>query len=211
LGGGYIDFPRWSPDGQLIAFAYPNGGDRDIVIWSRGLGAPVPIRRAGSEEGRASFSHDGRRLYFRSNHGGAREIYRSSAEGPTLPMEQVTHGGGYEAFEDPYGRWLYYVKERDRPGLWRMPVSGGPTSLISDQVWEGRWAIGPDGVYFLATPGGAAAVMKLGWQGGKPEIVFRLPEKSKPEAGLSVSADGQWVYWAQLDGIESDIMTGFLR
>lgn len=211
LSGGYVDFPRWSPDGRSLAFAYPNGNDRDIYLLSRMQTLPVPFRLPNSEEGRASFSTDNRSIYFRSDRGGSKDIYRALVNAVELSLQKMTRGGGYEAFEDPEGQWLYYVKERERPGLWRMPTAGGEAVYVHGEVWEGRWAVGPDGIYFLTSREGRPAVEKIGWNGGASKLQFRLEPGKQPEAGLSVSADGQWVYWSQMDGIESDLMSGYLR
>jgi hypothetical protein len=38
---------------------------------------------------------------------------------------QVTRQGGFEGFESPDGKYFYYAKGRDIPGIWRIPVAGG--------------------------------------------------------------------------------------
>ena len=38
---------------------------------------------------------------------------------------QITHHGGFAAFESTDGRFLYYAKGLTVPGLWRVPTNGG--------------------------------------------------------------------------------------
>ena len=210
LNGPYMDFPRWSPDGRFVAFASLRDGTRDIFVVDRETKAMVTVPGATSEEGRASFSRDGKTIYFRSDRTGAREIWRGSMVGGGDPV-RMTQGGGYEGFEDPGGQWLYFVKERDKPGLWRMPVAGGAEHFIAQDVWEGRWALGPDGIYALQRRPKGMAVERMDWLGGNTKTVVALPEGKTVEAGLAVGADGKSIYWAQVDRLNADLMTVLLR
>ena len=72
---------------------------------------------------------------------------------------QVTHKGGFAAFESPDGRFLYYAKGLTVPGLWRIPTSGGEeievTGSLEAGYW-GYWAVVEKGIYYLdrtAIPG----------------------------------------------------------
>jgi Tol biopolymer transport system component len=210
LNGPYMDFPRWSPNGRYVAFASLRDGTRDIFVVDRETKAMVTVPGATSEEGRASFSRDGKTLYFRSDRTGAREIWRGSMERGGDPV-RMTQGGGYEGFEDASGKWLYFVKEREKPGLWRMPVAGGAAQFIAQDVWEGRWAAGPDGIYALQRRPKGTTVERMDWLGAHTETVVALPAGKTVEAGLAVSADGKSIYWAQVDRLDTDLMAVLLR
>ena len=210
LEGPYVDFPRWSADGRFVAFAFLRDGSRDVFLMDRQTNTMDPIAGLGTEEGRASFSQDGRHVYFRSDRSGVKEIWRSPLTG-NLTLARMTEGGGYEGFEDPTGQWLYYVRERDKGGLWRMRVDGGKGMFVAKDVWEGRWAIGPDGIYILRGRGKHSEVARMGWMGGEAKMVMEMAEGKTAEAGLAVSADGKTIYWAQCDRIAADLMTVSLR
>ena len=124
---------------------------------------------------------------------------------------RMTNGGGYEGYEDPSGQWLYFVKEREKPGLWRMPVTGGAAQFIAQDVWEGRWAAGPDGIYALQWRAKGATVERMDWMGRGVKTVVELPAGKAVEAGLAVGADGKSIYWAQVDRLDTDLMTVLLR
>ena len=65
---------------------------------------------------------------------------------------QVTHHGGFAAFESPDGEFLYYAKGLIVPGLWRVPSHGGEEveviSSLEADYW-GYWAVVEGGIYYL--------------------------------------------------------------
>lgn len=210
LNGPYMDFPRWSPNGRYVAFASVMEGTREIYMVDRETRNALTVPGKTSEEGRASFSRDGKTLYFRSDRTGTREIWRGPVENGG-DLVQMTNGGGYEAFEDASGQWLYFVKEREKPGLWRMPVGGGAATFVAPDVWEGRWAAGPDGIYALQQRPQGTTVERMDWLGREAKTVVALPLGKAVEAGLAVGADGKSIYWAQVDRLDTDLMTVLLR
>jgi hypothetical protein len=55
------------------------------------------------------------------------------------PAAQVTHHGGFAAFESPDGRFLYYAKGLTVPGLWRIPTDGGEETEVINALEAGYW------------------------------------------------------------------------
>jgi TolB protein len=96
--GGLADKIDWSPDGSRIAYSSPGFGDR------RGVSSNVfTVRRDGTglvkltnsrggkiNNGLDSWSPDGKKIAFVSNHTGTYEIYVMNANGSGVI--QVTHG-----------------------------------------------------------------------------------------------------------------------
>ena len=116
--GPYSDMPRWAPDGSRIAFTSADErGNRDIYVVDSSGTTTLRLTRAESEEGRPSWSHDGEWIYFRSDRSGSHQIWKTRTAGGGEPI-QLTTGGGYEAFEDPGSRRLYYIRSRDSEELW---------------------------------------------------------------------------------------------
>jgi Tol biopolymer transport system component len=147
FGRATLGSPRWSPDSRLIAFDSTAEGPAKIYLIGAEAGAPRRITSGGSSDVRPSWSRDGAWIYFGSNRSGAWEIWKISPQGTV--SAQVTHDGGREAFEDPDGRFLYYVKAAPTPGIWRMPLSGGPAEPVCDEGVQGQWGIGRRGLYYL--------------------------------------------------------------
>jgi len=201
--------PRWSPDGQQIVFDARPGGNADIYVMSAEGGKPRALTREPSYDVMPSWSRDGRWVYFCSNRSGAFQIWKVPADGGQAI--QVTKQGGFEAFESSDGELLYYTKGRGPGGIWQMPVAGDEErqvpELLSAGYWR-YWAVLNDGIYFVAPVASARPainffsfathrVMQLG-------VLERDPLQGPP--GLTVSPDGRWVLYAQVDQSVSDIM-----
>jgi Tol biopolymer transport system component/DNA-binding winged helix-turn-helix (wHTH) protein len=147
FGRATVGSPRWSPDSRWIAFDSTADGHAKIYVIAAESGKPRRITSGDSSDVRPSWSQDGARIYFGSNRSGVWEIWKASPEGQGL--QPVTHEGGREAFEDPEGKFLYYVKAAPTAGIWRMPAAGGGTELVCDRGWQGHWEIGRRGLYYL--------------------------------------------------------------
>jgi len=138
---------------------------------------------------------------------------------------QITRNGDSEAQESPDGKLLYFVKaglaggrvrnyERgSRPGgLWQMPLAGGGERLVLAAVSHGHWAVADKGIYFVdfteaASPASPKPVRFFSFEGGQAsQVAVIQKEVLRGEPGLSVSRDGRWLAWAQVDHSGSDLM-----
>jgi len=208
FGRSVTGTPRWSPDGRQIAFdARPHGHGAIFVIDPEG-GEPRRLTSELSNDVVPSWSRDGRWIYFASNRTGTRQVWRIGSDGRAL--SQVTHDGGFAAFESLDGRDVYYSRF-DVPGLWKVPVGGGKEILVVDRLrpgYWGYWGLDRSGVY-LVDPEGTphAELLHYGWSERKYEHVAFL---EKPPCqwlpGLSVSPDGSTLLLCQIDEIGSDLM-----
>jgi Tol biopolymer transport system component/DNA-binding winged helix-turn-helix (wHTH) protein len=199
--------PRWSPDGRQIVFDSRAPGSAHIfVVDSRDR----TLRRLTNDPSSnvvPSWSRDGRWIYFASDRSGAWEVWKMAAtSGPAI---QVTHHGGYAAFESPDGRFLYYAKGAAVPGLWRIPTRGGEeTEVISslEAGYWGYWAVVEKGIYFLDTttkPGIAFFNLTTHHM----TRVFDLGSRPAREApGLAVSSANRTILYTQLDELSRDII-----
>jgi Tol biopolymer transport system component/DNA-binding winged helix-turn-helix (wHTH) protein len=87
--------PRWSPDGQAIAFDWTTEGHRDIYVVSMEGGKPKRLTTETSSDVRPSWSRDGRWVYFGSNRSGAWQLWKVPSTGGQAV--QLTERGGREA------------------------------------------------------------------------------------------------------------------
>jgi Tol biopolymer transport system component/DNA-binding winged helix-turn-helix (wHTH) protein len=150
FGGPTVGSPGWSPDGRQIAFDSTAGGGPGIYVVGSEGGVAQRITSAGVSSVRPSWSHKGSWIYFGSNQSGVWEIWRTDLQGGS-PI-QVTRHGGREAFEDSRGEFVYYTKTAPLRGIWRVPATGGEESSVSGSGWQGRWAVGGRGLYYLKGP-----------------------------------------------------------
>jgi Tol biopolymer transport system component/DNA-binding winged helix-turn-helix (wHTH) protein len=199
--------PRWSPDGQQIAFDSATGGNVDIFVIDSQGGSPRRLTNEPSHGVVPSWSRDGRWIYFSSNRTGSGQIWKMpSAGGPAV---QVTHQGGFAAFESPDGRFLYYAKGLGVSGLWRIPTNGGEEievlSSLEAGYW-GYWAVVENGIYYLDTkakPG--INFFDLATHG--ISRVFDLPNgPALGVPGLAISPNKKTILYTQLDALTSDII-----
>jgi Tol biopolymer transport system component/DNA-binding winged helix-turn-helix (wHTH) protein len=141
--------PRWSPDSKQISFdSRPQGHSHVFVINAEG-GQPRQVTQGDSENGVASWSVDGKWIYFASNRGGDWQVWKMTPHGDNVT--QITYKGGFTPLSSPDGKYLYYAKGRDVPGLWRVPVDGGEEVKLLEGPPVGGWgyyAITKDGIYY---------------------------------------------------------------
>ena len=71
----------------------------------------------------ASWSRDGRWIYFVSNRTKEWQVWKMPVDGGQ-PV-QVSKHGGYVAFESLDGKFVYFSKDLLLTTLWRVPVGGG--------------------------------------------------------------------------------------
>jgi len=207
-----VGSPSWSPDGKLIAFDSNRIGNLDIYVVSAEGG---PIRRITTDpadEGAAQWSRDGRWIYFASDRSGSWQIWKMPSEGGKAI--QIPKSGGLVARESADGYLYYSSYSPQKPGMWRVPVSGGSETLVTDET-PMRDAVG--GFYWDLTDRGIYAI---DWH-AKPvatvcfydfatrRVASLAPIHGDPGfsvyEGLSVSPDGKWLVY---DGgiFTSDIM-----
>jgi Tol biopolymer transport system component len=158
----------------------------------------------------ASWSQDGRWIYFASNRSGDFQIWKMPASGGE-PL-QVTRAGGFISLESPDGKCLYYNRTvGNRGSLWRVPVDGGEETKVLELVVDRAFAIITEGIYFLTDAG----VESAGAQRSLASLQFlsfttartrQIATVENPSFGLSVSPDHQWILYSRVVQEGSDLM-----
>jgi Tol biopolymer transport system component len=227
LARGFINAPRWSPDGKVIVFTAAQNNNQDIYSVPADGGSLRRVTSAASREGRPSWSRDGRWIYFYSNRTGRPEIWKIPAKGSE--EIQVTTDGGHESFESPDGKLLYY-EDYGVKGLRSLSTENSPApregSVVLGSVRPGFWAVAEKGIYFVelddksAAPQVAYYYFNVGTAVSTPPPIkfydFRtgkitqigVIEKGVIHGypGFSVTWDGRYMAWSQVDQGESDLM-----
>jgi Tol biopolymer transport system component len=199
--------PRWSPDGQQIAFDTRTTGSPDIFVLDSQGGSPRRLTSEPSDDVVPSWSRDGHWIYFASNRTGSWQVWKMPSTGGTAV--QVTHHGGFAAFESPDGRFLYYAKGLGVPGLWRIPTNGGEEievlSSLDAALW-GYWAVVENGIYYLDTTA-KPGINFFDTARHRTARVFDLENRPAWGApGLAISPDKKTILYSQLDVLSSDII-----
>ncbi len=211
FAGPLTGTPHWSPDGRQISFDTRPGPHPNVHIIGSDGGPPRRFINNSADEGVASWSHDGRWLYFASNRNGAWQVWKRTVDGGQ-PV-QVTANGGFAALESPNGKILYYTKF-DQPGIFQVPVTGGEETKVVDEPPANYWgyfALGNDGLYFLGevgTPGKTRPGFKFFDFATHKTIVMGEMEKDPYEGapGMSLSPDRRFILYVRLDEARNNLM-----
>ncbi len=205
FGGPLVRMPRWSPDGRQIAFDARVDGNADIYLIDANGGEPVRLTEDEAANVAPSWSHDSTTVYFSSDRSGSWEVWRIPSSGgrPT----RVTYQGGYNAFESPDGRMLYYTKKGE-PGLWRREGDHEVETLVLGALesldW-GNWAVTNDGIYFIRREATGPTIRFYSFLSGWSTPIASLDDVPE-EPSLAVSPDGQVLLYTHVDHNESDIL-----
>lgn len=93
---GYVVDPAWSPNGQLLAFAWRRpSGNFDIYIMDIVSHQLVELTRDAGRNERPSWAPDGRHIVFESTRTGSRQIWTILADGSQ--PKQITFQGHNES------------------------------------------------------------------------------------------------------------------
>ena len=199
--------PRWSPDGQQIVFDARPAGSVDIYVIDSQGGPLRKLTKEPSNENVPSWSRDGRWIYYASDRTGSWNVWKMPSTGGS-PV-QVTHHGGFAAFESPDGKFLYYAKGLTVAGLWRIPTNGGEEVEIIGSLgagYWGYWAAVDNGIYHLDTTREPKMAF-FNITTHSDTQVFDLENRPVREvAGLAVSPDKRTILYTQLDASSSDII-----
>jgi len=214
FGGRQTGSPHWSADGKQIAFdARPEKHSEIYVIDAEG-GEPRRLTRSGDKDAVVpNWSQDGRWIYYASNAGGNWDLWKTPVDGSNKPVQVTTHGG-FAPFESRDGKTLYYAKWNEA-GIYSMPTSGGPETLVTGELlpnlWR-YWSLGERGIYLLRParkPNSTDIIPMLSFlpfATGKIVDLRLLDGPPNPGPGMAVSPDGKLLLCTQPDEGGSEIM-----
>ncbi len=203
---------RFSPDGTHIVYEGRADENSDIFVVAIEGGA---ARRLTTDAGRdflPEWSADGKWIYFNSNRTGAEQLWRTPADGSGT-AEQITRHGALKPAPTPDGKWIYYSKDFNSAGLWRVSASGSAETtdeqVVAELVEAGfrhAWTLTKTGIFFVAQ----AAQDKIKFYDFATHQIRVLTTTSQTSlldaSGLSASADGKTILYAQYDQNASSIM-----
>lgn len=210
-------YPRWSPDGQLIAF-HGDPQDRPDILTVPANGGTPTILTKGLPEGGGypSFSRDGRSVYFSAGlKEGESRIWKMPVSGGGAPI-QVTKNRGEIAIEGADG-YLYYVDAVGRPGVvWRMPAAGGEATKVLSGVVLGNFDVVDAGVYYLERASVETGTFMTDRPGGEIRLQFYefatgatrtvATGLGRAGLGLTASADGRMILFSRIDSSVDELM-----
>jgi Tol biopolymer transport system component/serine/threonine protein kinase len=202
--GLFCGSPSWSPDGQRIAFDSHVEGQWEIYVTSVNGGKPKRLTTSPAADNVTRWSRDGKWLYFASDRSGESQVWRIASSGGEAA--QVTRKGGFAALESLDGQWVYYTKSDGASSLWRMPRDGGEETQVLESVEFRAFAIMKEGIYFIRRPDSAGrySIQFFNFETKKIRSIATI--QTPISEYLSVSPDGRWILYSQMDQVGSDLM-----
>jgi DNA-binding winged helix-turn-helix (wHTH) protein len=193
--------PRWSPDSRWIAFDSDGRyGHSGICVVSADGGPVAAVVEDRANNSVPSWSREGKCIYFasnRSNNWEGDQLWKVPASGG--PPIEITHYGGFSAFESPDGQTIYYAKTRcEHPEIWQVSVNSGPESrvpLLHPSTWA-SWAVTDKGIFLLSeysTEASQPQYLDFSTQSMRSSATLQ-----KASFCLAASADGSAVWYSQL-------------
>ena len=207
---------EWSPDEQRLVIDAVIGGNSDIYVVRIADGRATRLTEERSIDAHASWSADGRWIYFASTRTGRPEVWKVPSEGGKAI--QLTDQGGIEPKESADGQTLYYL---DRPPpaaggigspavLKRVRASGdGDEATVLDGVHFGLWSVTDTGIVFVKPDVQHDELHFYDVHDRSRRSLGRLPVRISRVGGyggLRASRDVRWVLFSVTDQMESDIM-----
>jgi dipeptidyl aminopeptidase/acylaminoacyl peptidase len=197
--------PRWSPDGSKIAFDLRRTGHGEVYIVDFADLVPRKLNTDKSNIYLPSWSHDGKWIYFTSQETTGARIYRCPATGgKATPLSTAAAERAEESFD---GKTVYLVTRSVNATLKIVHLESPYTESIVEGMPLLRlfslWTIAPGGIYFVP----ADSPRSLRYFDFATKQIRHIFEIQKDfNHGLSVSPDGRWAVYSQLDEVNSDIM-----
>ena len=154
----YNLFPRWSPDGQWLAFTSFRTGMPTIYLRNVSTGAEKEVVRFGGSKAPGGFSPDGAWLYAGVSQYGNSDIYRVRVVGGAA--EKIVEGFGLDVSPSPSpdGRRIAFVSDRGgSPQVYVKTIGVAGVTRISGgagYATSPSWSPAGDRIAYTARTGG---------------------------------------------------------
>jgi dipeptidyl aminopeptidase/acylaminoacyl peptidase len=201
--GAQTTTPRWSQDGQLIAFQSNREGQFDIYVVPGTGGRPHNLTSHPANDHAPSFSRDGQWVYFSSTRTGNYRIWKIPVRGGEAV--QVTDAG-FRAIEGTDGKDIYYSVGTlgDTATLWRTSTVGGPAVKVLNGVVHDAFAIIDTGIYFVDRDGSEARLQYYDFVTRRSVTVTRGLGDIRPF--ITASPEGRVILVSRVDSALQDLM-----
>jgi TolB protein len=211
----YNLFPRWSPNGNLLAYTSFKTGSPAIYLHNVQDGSERRLLSFGSSKSPGSFTPGGDALFASVSVGGNSEIYRVPLDGSRTDKVVAGYGIRVSPSASPDGKRIAFVSNKGgSPQVYVRELSGGSERRISHAggySTSPSWSPAGDRIAFTSQGGGKFSLYTVKPDGSdqrllasgdgdctdpsfSPDgryVVYTFQKKGYSELKI-VSADGRW-------------------
>lgn len=192
----------WSPDSKWLIFDLRT--DHGSEVWVVGALAGAEPARVASAASEATFSRDGKSIYYISR----RQIWKAAANGskPEVFLKQTQ--GASQPVETFDGKFVIFRMNRS---IWRVPVSGGEPEEFIEPDQELYWTtLQPvkNGVYYLVWDRGerGMGVAFYDYALKKNTVLTRNGGFDRNASTFSISPDGKYILYPKTDRSQTNLV-----
>ena len=191
----------WSADSKWLIFDIRP--DQGLEVWVIGAIPGAQAARVVSNASEASFSRDGKSIYYVSR----RQIWKAAANG-SKPEVLVRMQGVSLPVESFDGKFVIFRAHRS---LWRVAVAGGEPEEFIEPDQEIYWSTlqpAKNGVYYLVWDRGerGMAVAFYDYADKKSTVLTRSDSFDRNASTFSVSPDGKYVLYPKVDRSQTNLV-----
>jgi Tol biopolymer transport system component/predicted Ser/Thr protein kinase len=201
--------PRWSPSGHVIAFDSRAGGPAAVYLVDPDGGIPKRLSPTAKGGSIPTWSRDGKWLYVCSLGLERGQIYKISTDGRDAKLIVTGEGIICNAKESEDGKLLYFAKGDADTEIRVVSSSGGENHALNGMPKVTNmtdWALGKEGIYFLDRQALPTTIKFFDFETRQTRQIGTLSKPAFDWGGLSLSPDGKWLAYSQVDDTPSDIM-----
>jgi Tol biopolymer transport system component len=171
---GRSEWPAWSPDGSLLAFASNRSGNFEIYVRRLSGGQEVNVSNDPGNDFQPAFSPDGNSLAFVSTRSSRTDMTRY---GMAFGEEFRTFGGD----------------------VWVMPALGGHAHRVAEDGNAPAWDPGGRNIAYVSGPENHRSILTVGTQGGSRKPLLSSQASQWEIVRVQYSPDGAWVTFETAD------------
>jgi serine/threonine protein kinase/Tol biopolymer transport system component len=166
---GVSEWPTWSPDGSLFAFASNREGSFELYVGSPASGQEVVnITNHAADDVQPAFSPDGKTIAFVSTRAAKTGLIKV---GTFIGFDTRTYGGD----------------------IWITSTLGGQARRLAQDGNFPVWHPGGDRVIYVSGREDQRAIMAVSVDGGLPSEILPSANSRWEIIRLGVSPDGRWI------------------
>ncbi|MEP6994072.1 MAG: protein kinase [Acidobacteriota bacterium] len=166
--GAASEWPTWSADGALLAFANNRSGNFEIYVRRGEGGEDVNTTKDDAQDVQPAFSPDGNTIAFVST--------RSSRTG------LIKIGGTYGRNVRTYGG-----------DLWVEPALGGAARRLASDANFPAWRPDGKGILYVSGPENRRSILEVPSGGGSPQTILSSATSTWEISRIACSPNGSWI------------------